>query len=100
VFLGVFPVFGGVLWCYRAHVLHLPVQVEPATMLLVFERFLQQSWHIIIQPSSLWLAPRVLMSVPVLPHSVHVPMLFGLWGGWLLRSPRVGLCYLNLEKYI
>ena len=49
-------------------------------MLLVLERFLQQSWHTMIQPSSLWLAPRVLMSSPPFPHSAHVPMLFGLWG--------------------
>lgn len=49
-------------------------------MRLWLERFLQQSWHTIIQPSSLWLAPRVLMSVPVLPQRAHVPMLvFSRW---------------------
>ena len=66
-------------------------------MLLVFERFFQQSWHTIFQPSSLWLAPRVLTPSPLLPHSAHVPMLFGLWVGWLLKSHLGGSSYSNLR---
>jgi hypothetical protein len=72
-------------------------------MLLVLERFFQQSWHTIIQPSSLWLAPRVLMSVPALPQSAHVPML--VVSGWVtvwmvIKVSPGGLCYSKLEKYI
>lgn len=49
-------------------------------MLLVLLRFFQQSWHTMIQPRVLWVAPRVLVSGPPFPHSAHVPM-FGLWCG-------------------
>jgi len=47
-------------------------------MLLVLLRFFQQSWHTMIQPRVLWVAPRVLVSGPPVPHSVHVPMV-GVW---------------------
>ena len=63
-------------------------------MLLVFERFFQQSWHTMIQPSSLWLAPRVLMSSPPVPHSAHIPMLFGYGVGWLIKSHLGWVSYL------
>ena len=96
-FGGVWRVFGG---CYRAHAAHLPAHEEPATMLLVFERFLQQSWHTMIQPRVLWLAPRVLVPGPPLPHSAHVPMSFVYWVGWLLRLTSVGGCYSELHRYI
>ncbi len=70
--------FGGFFGClgvfYRVHVAHLLVQLEPATMLLVLLRFLQQSWHTMTQPRVLWVAPRVLVSGPPIPHSAHVPM--------------------------
>ena len=46
-------------------------------MLLVLDRFFQQSWHTIIQPSSLWLAPRVLTPSPPLPQRAHVPISLG-----------------------
>jgi hypothetical protein len=36
-----------------------------------------------IQPRVLWVAPRVLTPSPLVPHSAHVPMLFGYWSGWL-----------------
>ncbi len=49
-------------------------------MLLVLERFLQQSWHTMIQPNSLWLAPRVLTASPPFPHSTHVPMFYRVSG--------------------
>jgi hypothetical protein len=95
-FGGDLPVFGGVfLGCYRAHAAHLPVHEEPATMLLVLERFFQQSWHTMIQPRVLWLAPRVLVSGPPLPHSAHVPMSFGLWVGWLIK-PQLGRPWMSL----
>jgi len=55
-------------------------------MLLVLLRFFQQSWHTMIQPRVLWVAPRVLVSGPPVPHSVHVPMLFGYWGWMVIRS--------------
>ncbi len=94
VFWGLLSGFGGVfLGCYRAHAAHLPVHEVPATMLLVLERFFQQFWHTMIQPRVLWVAPRVLVSGPPLPHSVHVPM-FGLWGGMVIKvSPVWGVLF-------
>jgi len=74
-----FRVFWG---CYRWHVAHLLVQEEPATMLLVLLRFLQQSWHTMIQPRVLWVAPRVL--TPSVSHSAHVPMVW-VWGWMVIK---------------
>ena len=61
---------------------HLLVQEEPATMLLVLLRFLQQSWHTMIQPRVLWVAPRVL--TPSVSHSAHVPMVW-VWGWMVIK---------------
>ena len=98
MFWGGLPVFGGVfLGCYRAHAAHLPVHEVPATMLLVVERFFQQSWHTMIQPRVLWVAPRVLVVGPPLPHSVHVPMVFGLWVGWFISS-HPGAAYVPVRR--
>ena len=72
------------------HVAHLVVQDEPATMLLVSDRFLQQFWQTMIQPRVLWVAPRVLVVGPPFPHSAHVPMV-GVWGvGGIKVSPGLG----------
>ncbi len=80
--------FYGLAGCYRAHAVHLPVHEEPATMLLASERFLQQSWHTMIQPRVLWLAPRVLVPGPPFPHSAHVPMVWVLW--WMVNKASPG----------
>jgi hypothetical protein len=92
--LGPLSFVGGTVWgvvwilCHRAQALHLPVHEEPATMLLSLERFFQQSWHTIIQPSSLWLAPRVLTPSPPLPQIVHTPnfILSGCVMGWMVNK--------------
>ena len=71
-------------------------------MRLSWVRVLQQSWHTIIQPSVLWVAPRVVVSVPVLAQRAHVPMGVlrgGLWVGGLLMSRRVG-CVIQTWKNI
>ena len=79
-FRGVFGVCFGVWGCfYRWHVAHLLVHEEPATMLLVLDRFLQQFWQTMIQPRVLWVAPRVLVPGPPVPHSWQVPMV-RVWG--------------------
>ena len=79
-FRGVFGVCFGVWGCfYRWHVAHLLMQEEPATMLLVLDRFLQQFWQTMIQPRVLWVAPRVLVPGPPVPHSWQVPMVW-VWG--------------------
>ena len=69
-------------------------------MLLLLERFLQQSWHTIIHPSSLWFAPRVLTPSPPFPHIEHVPMVVSPgvdWDmGWMVnKASHWGVSYSN-----
>jgi len=90
--LGVASVVWSCSGGYLAHPAHLPVQELPATMLLVLERFFQQSWHTMIQPRVLWLAPRVLIPSPPFPQMVHVPMVGDIGvGGYIFSLVWVGL---------
>ena len=82
------------------HVAHLLVQLEPATMLLVLVRFFQQFWQTMIQPRVLWVAPRVLMLVPVVPHSAHVPMVWCMGVDGIKVSPGEGMLSKNVNCYI